>query len=271
MVLLRIAVVLVMAVLPVSCAAIGRLNMLSTADEIEIGQQAANYVENNLAMLEDREVIEYVRDLGQSLAAHSMRKDVTYIFNVVDTKDVNAFALPGGWLYVNAGLIATADSESELAGVLSHEIGHIVGRHGARQITAQYGLSILTDIVGGGPNNDSIAREITRQVTGLGAGLTLLKYSRDMEREADKIAVAQTYAAGIDPVGIGQFFRKLLVLHENEPGGVDILFATHPPTHERISHVRHEVEKLPTRVGLRRDTARFQQIRQMLSGYVDDE
>jgi predicted Zn-dependent protease len=112
--------VTLLAFLQFSCATLSQINLLSTADEIEIGRQAADDVEKSLPMLQDSVVVAYIQELGRVLAKQAKRQDVTYSFKVVDTEEVNAFALPGGWLYVNAGLIATADTESELAGVSWH-------------------------------------------------------------------------------------------------------------------------------------------------------
>ena len=257
-----------LAVCQVSCATLSQINLLSTSDEIEIGRQASVDVEANLPMLNDREVVRYIQSLGRTLAAQAKRKDVSYIFKVVDTAEVNAFALPGGWLYVNAGLIATSESESELAGVMAHEIGHVVGRHGARQISAQYGLAVLLEIVGGGPSGDSAVRQIAGQFAGLGAGLTLLKYGRGREREAEALAVEETYAAGIDPSGIGSFFEKLMSRHESEPDGLESLFTTHPPSNERIENVAEDVRRLPPKAGLRRDSKTFQRIKRRVAAYL---
>lgn len=243
------------------CATLSRINLLTTADEVTIGTQAAADIERSFPMMDDPLVTSYIDSLGAALAQHASRQDVRYTFDVVETAHVNAFALPGGWLYVNAGLIARADTESELAGVMAHEIGHVVGRHGARQISSQYGLAVLLDVVVGGPNSSSIARQIGAQFAGIGVGLTLLKYSRDMEREADQLAVEDTYAAGIDPLGVAAFFEKLMALHESEPEGLDVLFTTHPPSAERVANVKVAVDALPPKRGLRKDSARFQKVR----------
>ncbi len=243
------------------CATLSQLNFLTTADEVEIGKQAAADIERQLPMLEDETVFAYVDSLGRVLVRHSKRRGIPYYFKVVETSQVNAFALPGGWLYVNAGLIAAADSEAELAGVVAHEIGHVVGRHGARQISSQYGLVVLLDVVSGGPGGGSIVRQIAGQFAGIGAGLTMLKYSRDMEREADQLAIEETYGAGIDPSGIAAFFEKLMAMHEREPSGLEALFTTHPPSAERIANVEEAVRALPPKRGLRSDSERFQEIR----------
>lgn len=268
---IRMAGLLVVAATQLSCATLSQINLLSTADEVAIGRKAAQDIEQNLPMLKDAEVVDYVQALGAELAVKAQRQDVAYVFNVVDTKDVNAFALPGGWLYVNAGLIATADTESELAGVMAHEIGHVVGRHGARQISAQYGLAVLLEIVAGGPNSESLVRQIAGQFAGIGAGLTLLKYGRDMEREADALAVDNTYAVGIDPAGVAAFFGKLLKLHDSEPGGMEALFTTHPPTRERIRNVETDIRQLPAKPDLRKDTEAFRRIKARVTAYLESK
>ena len=255
------AVLLLIAPSVVSCAAVSKLNVLSAEQEVEIGRQAAQEVEKEIPMYSDPVVVSYVDSLGQVLAKHSRRADIPYCFRVVDTKEVNAFALPGGWLYVNRGLIAAAENESELAGVIAHEIGHVVGRHGARQITRRYGLAVLVELALGGGEGSSLAREIAGQFAAVGAGLTLLKYGRDAEREADHFAVEETYAAGIDPNGMATFFEKLMALHESEPDGVAAWFSTHPPTGERISNVRRDIRSLPQKPGLKADSRRFQEIK----------
>jgi len=250
-----------LALLVGGCSTLNQLNFLSTADEVEIGRQAAKDIERQMPMLKNEAVVAYIDSLGQALVRHSKRRDIRYHFGVVETAQVNAFALPGGWLYVNAGLIATADTEAELAGVVAHEIGHVVGRHGARQISSQYGLAVLLEVVGGGSGSSSISRQIAAQFAGIGAGLTMLKYSRDMEREADWLAVEETYAAGLDPKGISVFFEKLMALHETEPEGMDVLFTTHPPSAERIANVEAAVKALAPKSGLRADSPRFREIR----------
>jgi len=262
-------VVVVALVLAPACATVSRLNLLSTQQEVAIGRQAAEDVEQQMAMLDDPAVTAYVADLGRALSRHAKRQDVVYRFRVVDTEVVNAFALPGGWLYVNAGLIAAADHRSELAGVIAHEIGHVVGRHGARQITAQFGLSVLLEMVAGGPGSESLARDIAAQFAGVGAGMTLLKYSRDMEREADVSAVDMTHSAGMDPLGVATFFEKLQQMHEQEPAGVEVLFSTHPPTAERVESVKSEAAKLPSVSGeSEEDRERYRRIRERVRRHL---
>jgi beta-barrel assembly-enhancing protease len=248
-------------VFAISCGAVNQLNLLTPQDEVGIGAQAAGEVEKEMPMLKDAVVVAYIDSLGQALVRASGAGAFDYHFNVVDTDEVNAFALPGGYLYVNRGLIQTADTEAELAGVIGHEIGHVVGHHGARQISKQYGLGVLIELVSGGGENATLARDIAGQFASFGANLTQLKYGRLAEQEADGYAVAFTYKANIDPAGIGKFFEKLLALDENQPEGMAVWFTTHPPTQERIAFVQKEIQKLPKKAGLRMDSPQFQQIK----------
>jgi len=145
--------------------------------------------------------------------------------------------------------------------VIGHEIGHVVGHHGARQISKQYGLAVLVELVAGGNENSSLARDIAGQFASFGAGLTLLKYGRLAEQESDAYAVQFTSKAGIHPEGVAKFFEKLLALHENQPEGIAVWFTTHPPTQERINFVHQEIKKLPNTKDLRVTSDRFNEIK----------
>ena len=259
----RLSMVAWMSLL-VSCAAVNQLNLLSPQEEVEIGHQSAKEVEKELPLLNDPVVVAYINDLGQALVRASKQTTFQYHFQVVNTDDVNAFALPGGFLYVNRGLIETAESEAELAGVIGHEIGHVVYHHGARQISKQYGLAVLVELVAGEKGQSSLARDIAGQFASFGAGLTLLKYGRLAEQEADAFAVQATYQASVNPEGTAGFFEKLIALHNQEPQGVAVWFSTHPPTKERIDFVRAEIKKLPPKTGLNTTSNRFKDIKARL-------
>lgn len=245
----------------VSCAAVNQLNLLTPQDEVEIGEQASHEVEESLPMYDDAVVEAYVDSLGQALVRASQLTQFQYHFKVVDAPEVNAFALPGGFLYVNRGLIEAAATESELAGVVGHEIGHVVGHHGARQISKHYGLAVLVEMIAGGEGGSSLARDIAGQFAAFGAGLTLLKYGRLAEQESDAFAVGCVVKAGVDPGGVARFFETLLALHEDQPDGVEVWFTTHPPTQDRIDFVRAEIAKLPTTAELKKTSVRFEEIR----------
>jgi len=251
--------------LSAGCATVSQINLISTPQEQEMGRQFSQEVEKEVRLIRDPLVASYVDDLGQLLVTHSERSDIPYHIKVVDTDEVNAFALPGGYLYVNRGLIQTAENESELAGVMGHEIGHVVGRHGARQMTKALGLQVLLGAVAG--QDPGLARQVAAEMAGVGAGLTLLKYGREAENEADGYAVQEAYDAGIAPEGMATFFEKLMALHDEAPeeGGIARLFSTHPPTRERVEHARADIARLPAKKGLRKDSPRFQKVRAYLN------
>ncbi len=246
-----------------SCATIGRFNILSTEQEVEIGREAAREIERELKLYNDPVVTAYINSLGQKLARYSRRSGLTYYFKVVDTDEVNAFALPGGWLYVNRGLITTAENESELAGVIGHEIGHVDRKHGARAISRQLGAAMFLDVTLGGADA-SAKRRAGRQVAAFFIGVKQLSYGRDAERESDRFAVESTYAAGIDPEGTATFFEKLVAMQKKEPGQLAKMFSTHPPSRERVENVRAQIGGLPPRAGLTADSRRFQTIKRRI-------
>lgn len=251
--------------LSLQCATVSRINIISTEQEVALGSQFSAEVETEMAMYDDPVVQAYIDSLGQMLAAHSDRTEIEYHIKVVDTDDVNAFALPGGWLYVNRGLISTAENESELAAVMGHEIGHIVGKHGARQLTGQIGLSALIGLaLGEDPGM------VSQLVANLVATGTLMKYSRDMEREADQLGVDELYRAGIDPEGMATFFGKLLELQGGRDAqGLELMFSSHPPTRERIDNTNRYIDGLPYKANMTGDSDRFHAVRKRLPPLAD--
>ena len=238
---------------------ISDINIFTDAQEVQLGKQFSREIEKEVKIYSDPIVTAYIDQLGQHLANHSQRQHITYHFKVVNTDDVNAFAVPGGYLYVNIGLIRAAANESELAGVIGHEIGHVVGKHGVKQMTRQLGLAAMAQLALG--ENQS---KLKQMVANLAAGGVLMKYSRDAEREADGYAVQEMYDAGIDPEGMATFFEKLLNLQKGKPSKLKQLFSTHPPTTERIAAVRSHIAKLPRKSNLKKDSTRFHQIKKRL-------
>ena len=238
---------------------ISDINIFSDAQEVQLGKQFSRQIEQDLKIYSDPTVTAYIAQLGQHLANHSQRQNITYHFKVVDTEVVNAFAIPGGYLYVNIGLIRAAENESELAGVIGHEIGHVVGKHGVKQMTRQLGLAAVAQLALG--ENES---KLKQMVAGLAANGVLMKYGRDAEREADRYAVQEMYDAGIDPEGMATFFEKLLKLQKGKPSKLEQIFSTHPPTAERIAAVRARIAQLPRKPNLKSDSQRFHQIKKRL-------
>jgi predicted Zn-dependent protease len=240
------------------CAAVSQFNIVSEPQELEMGAQFAAQLEDELEFVNDAEVVGYVDRLGQSLARASKRSNIPYKFHVVKDDDVNAFAVPGGYLYVNRGLIEAADNESELAGVIGHEIGHVVGRHSARQMSQQYGLQMIAGVALG--QNPGMLAQMT---AGLLANGAMMRYSRDMESEADALGVDELYAAGYDPNGIATFFDKLEAMHGGSGGGaVAKYFSSHPDPGARAAATRARIAQLPPKSGLKKDSPEFQRIKQ---------
>lgn len=253
----RLALTLLPAFALSDCATVGQLNIVSEQQELQMGAQFADQLRTELTFIDDPEVVGYIDSLGQSIARVSQRSDIPYTFRVVNTDEVNAFAVPGGYLYVNRGLIEAADTESELAGVLGHEIGHVVGRHSARQMTQQYGLSAIAALILG--DNPSMLTQVAAQIAATGA---ITSYSRGMESEADTYGVQELYDAGIDPSGLATFFDKLVEMRGGAGGSkLEQFFSTHPDPGARAGAVRAQIAALPAKPGLRKDSTKFQAIK----------
>lgn len=242
------------------CAgALSEVNIFTDEEEVQLGKQFSQEIEKEVRIYNDPVITAYINALGQQMARVSKRNDITYRFKVVDSEDINAFALPGGYLYVNLGLISASETESELAGVLGHEIGHVVGRHGAKALTRQLGVTAIAELILG-EDPDKLA-ELVAEVVATGA---MMKYSRNAEREADGFAVQEMYDAGIHPEGLATFFEKLHELQKRQPSQLDQFFSSHPQSLERVANVRAQIASLPRKSGLRKDSARFHQIKTRL-------
>ncbi len=241
----------------------GFLN-LSEQEELEIGKQASEEIEKQEPILQDSAVQSYLDGLGQQLVRFSGRSDIPYSFKVVDAADVNAFALPGGYIYVNRGLIRAADNESELAGVLAHEIGHVVGRHSAEQVRklqlTGLGLGILGAILGDKGRGGQIAA-VASQLVATGV---FLKFSREAEREADRLGAQNLYDARYDPRGMVTLFDKLAQMRQSRPNAVEAFFSSHPDPAERAENVNDLIASFPNRSNLRRNSADFDRIKRRL-------
>ena len=238
---------------------------LSESQEVQLGREAARQVEREQPILRDEQVIHYVNALGHRLARRSKRDDIPYRFTVVDSPDINAFALPGGLVYVNRGLIEAADNESQLAGVIGHEIGHMVARHSVKQIEkagmANVGLAILGAALGGRGGALTGLAQIGSQV---GASAAFMKFSRDDERQADRLGVQNLYEAGYNPEGMVTFFAKLAELQKSQPSKLETFFSTHPNPAERARNVSREIGSLPRLGDLITNTNEFQGVKQRL-------
>jgi predicted Zn-dependent protease len=209
--------------------------------EIKLGEQFAAQIEEQETVLRDRSIQAYVRYIADQLIPYSQqdRPEIQYRITVLDNpKTVNAFAVPGGHLYVYTGLLLAAESEAEVAGVMAHEIGHIVGRHSANQMAASVGLDMLANIaLGEDPD------QLSALAANLGKASASAGFSRDDEREADKYGVKYSIAAGYDPRGLLTFFEKLQALEGRSRSGLESLMASHPATEERIKDIEKRIAK----------------------------
>jgi Zn-dependent protease with chaperone function len=202
----------------------------SQEKEMAIGRQLALEVEQQAKMVEDPIITEYVNRIGQNIVLHSDAK-IPFTIKVIDSDEVNAFALPGGYFFVNKGLILAADNEAELAGVMAHEIAHVAARHAMENAGKgqflQYGILAGIIMTGG------IAGTILQNTAGLGQMLAFFHFSRGAEEEADKLGVQYLYAAGYDPTAMSTMFEKLASKNKKKPSTLSKLFSTHPQSVER--------------------------------------
>src|SRR5580692_883616 len=218
------------------------VNFYSLEKEIALGKQLAQEVERQAKVVDDPIIAEYVNRVGQNLVRNSDAK-VPFTIKVLDTEEVNAFALPGGFFFVNSGLILKAESEAELAGVMAHEIAHVAARHGTRNATkgqmAQIAMIAMSIAIPYGWTGYAI-----RQGAGLAIPLGFLTFSRANEREADHLGMQYMYKAGYDPTAFVDFFEKIQSLEKSKHGSVSKIFATHPMTDDRIKSAQEEIQKV---------------------------
>ncbi|MGD0014432.1 MAG: M48 family metallopeptidase [Bryobacteraceae bacterium] len=220
---------------------VGRgLNIYSLEKEIAIGKQLAQEVERQAKLVDDPVVSEYVNRVGQNLVRNSDAK-VPFTIKVIDSEEVNAFALPGGFFFVNSGLVLKAESEAELAGVMAHEIAHVAARHGTRQATRGTiaNLATIPLIFMGGWAGYGV-----RQAASVLVPIGFLKFSRAFEAEADMLGLEYMYKAGYDPTAFVDFFEKIQTLEKRKPGTISQVFSSHPLTDDRIRTAQRNIQEL---------------------------
>ncbi|WP_419806544.1 M48 family metallopeptidase [Terriglobus sp.] len=240
----------------------GMGNWFSTDWEVRNGKQYAMEVERSSKMITDPVVVEYINRIGQNIVKNSDAK-VPFTIKVIDSDEINAMALPGGYFYVNSGLVLAADNESELAGVMAHEIAHVAAHHAARQMTrAQYmQLSTVPLIFMGGYTAYGIY-----EASQLAIPLGFLKFSRGFEAEADWLGVQYAYRSGYDPQGLVTMFEKLDALEKRKPGVLARAFSDHPQTPDRIERSEQEIATiLPAKQDYLVTTSEFDNVKARLA------
>jgi beta-barrel assembly-enhancing protease len=237
------------------------VNFYSVEKEIALGRQMAGEVERDARMERDDVVSEYVSRLGQNLVRNSDAK-VPFTIKVLDSEEVNAFALPGGFMFVNSGLLLKAENEAELAGVLSHEIAHVAARHGTKQAsrTEIINYASLALVLFGGAAGFAIRQAVTLAIP---AGF--LQFSRSMETQADYLGLGYMYKSGYDPTAFIDFFEKIQTQEKSKPGTISRMFATHPMTGDRIKHAQKQIQRdLKAQPQYVLDTSEFHLVRERL-------
>lgn len=239
---------------------------VSMQEEQQIGDEYARQIAEELPLVQDATLNRYINELGRTIAAAG-NSGFRYDFHIVNADPINAFAVPGGHVYVNRGLVEAADNMSELAGVLAHEIGHVEERHSVEQFeraqNANMGLTLAYVLLGRRPGTAE------RAAIGVGGNLVLANYSRDAENEADEVAVPLLIRAGIHPGGLPSFFRELLREQERSPSALERWFSTHPTTTDRIESTEQMIERIPASQlrNLARDSQAFQSFQQRMRGH----
>ena len=219
-------------------------NLFSVEQDVEIGRESSAQVERQLPILKNRRTKRYISDMGRRLAAVVPGPDFPYQFKVLNISDINAFALPGGFMYVNRGLIEAAENEAQLAGVMAHEMAHVALRHGTNQVSKAYltqaGLGVVGALLGGG----GATRDIIDTVGGFGLNAVFLKFSRSAEKQADIVGAQMLVKAGYDPLAMAKFFEILAEHSDRDPSKLEQFFSSHPPPADRSRRVQEEAQLL---------------------------
>jgi len=239
-------------------------NLYSTEEEIQFGYKISKQYDQQLNLNTNPEIVNYINDIGQKLVKVSKRNSVPFVFKVVDDPSVNAFALPGGFCYINTGLILFADTESELASVIGHEIAHVVGEHSMKRLSKTRAINGVLQI-GSILGSIFIGQESTENalmIADLASTGVLLNYSRGDELEADRLGLQQMHDAGLNPIGSQSFFQKL---SKKDGGSSAGFFSTHPATDDRFEQARRLINNLPKKNYEPLTNSRFEKVKKILS------
>jgi predicted Zn-dependent protease len=223
--------------------AVGAFSLISVDQEVQIGRQAQAEVRQQIPEVRDRGVTSYIQSLGRTITAHADGPRYPYSFSVANAREINAFALPGGPVWVHRGAILAAQNESQLAAIMAHEIAHIANRHAADRVSqalaANLGLSLLDALLGGGRR-----AQITEIGAAVAANATMAKFSRDDEREADEKGMLYMRRAGFDPRGMTELMQLLRAQQRRDPSSVETFFASHPSPADRIARLQGAAQSL---------------------------
>lgn len=258
----RFLSVVLVTLMTVGCGSAGGgggFNLISIEEEWQLGQQLSQEIARQVRINNDPAINSYIRNMGQRIVAQTNMANLPWNFYVVDDPSINAFAVPGGHVYVHTGLIANSDNASELAGVMAHEISHVLARHSTEQISRQYGLQMLASVVLG--QNPGQLAQIAASIVGTGA---MARFSREAEREADELGIQAMHRAGYNPAGMATMFEELLEHRQSSPGRIEQFFSTHPVTEDRIRDARNRAQRLGTG-GTVTDEPAFQDIRRRVT------
>ena len=239
------------------------INIFSPKTDIEMGRKSAMAAERQLQILNDPQVTNYIDSLGKQLAANAPGEKYPYQFKVVNDSAINAFALPGGFVYVNRGAIEAADNEAQIAGVIAHEIGHVVLRHGTNQVSKAY-LTKAPFAIAGGVLGGNAAGAVMGSLGGFGLNSLFLHYSREAETQADLMGTQIIHDSGYEPKAMVDFFEKLQILSK---GSTAQFFSDHPNPENRISNVQKEIVKLNGALhDPKIDSPEFHTVKDLLAG-----
>ena len=243
-------------------ASVAAFQLVSVRDEIEIGQQAQQEIKRQTPEVRDTQVRQYVASLGGRLAAHASGADYPYSFSTADYRELNAFALPGGPVWINRGILAESGNEAQVAGVMAHEIAHVAHRHAAQQMTKGTVANGLLGLLGAVLGNDGAGAAAARMAAGVTANGFMLKFSRDDEREADQEGVRIMQRAGYDARGMLEFMQ-VLAQQSGRSGGAAEFLSTHPAPASRVRELEQLVAQ--TGGGGRRTSAAFTEMKRRLA------
>lgn len=213
------------------------LILIPTATEVQLGKDVVKEVEATETVLNNAQVQNYVSTVGKKIAKVCDRKDVTYTFKVLDNEEINAFACPGGFIYIYKGLMKKMDNEAQLAAVLAHEVSHVVARHAIKRLQAVYGYSIVMEVALGDKMSNT-----ARQMIDAATGVVLLGYGRDNEYQADEYGILYAKKAGYNSKGMIQIFEKFKQMEGSPPNTFEKLLMSHPPASDRIANGNNEIK-----------------------------